>query len=101
MDVCFGSELFVQVESTGHLEDVLPLVVLRFRSFEQCHKGTVGTRCRSGAEERGVGKWMVRDHLSVFLLVPDKGQRLVVGIRLGSLWDRIVILCLLCPMMGR
>jgi hypothetical protein len=44
MDVFFGIELFMQVESTGHLEDVLPLVVLRFRSFKQCHKGMVGTQ---------------------------------------------------------
>jgi hypothetical protein len=101
MDVLFGGELFVQVESAGHLEDMLPLVVLCFRSFKQCHKGTVGARCRSGAEGRSVGKWMVRDGSSVFLLVPDEGQRLVVGIRLGSLWDREVILCLLRPMMGQ
>jgi hypothetical protein len=101
MDIFFGGELFMQVESAGHLEDVLPLVVLRFRGFKQCHKGTVGARCRSGAEGRSVGKWMIRDGPSVFLLVSDEGQRLVVGIHLGPLWDRAVILCLLHPMMGQ
>ncbi len=101
MDVLFGSELFVQVESTGHLEDVLPMVVLCFCGFKQCHKGTVGMQCRSGVEGRSVGEWMVRDGSLVFSLVPDEGQRLVVGIRLGPLWDRIVVLCLLRPMMGQ
>ncbi len=101
MDVLFGSELFVQVESAGHLEDMLPLMVLRFRGFKQCHEGTVGAQCWSGAEGRSVGKWMIRDGPLVFLLVPDESQRLIVGICLGPLWDRVVILCLLCPMMGR
>ncbi len=101
MDVFFGVELFMQVESTGYLEDVLPSVVPHFHGFKQCHKGTVGMRCRSGAEGRSVGEWMVRDRPSVFLLVPDEGQCLVLGIRLGSLWDRIVILCLLRSMMGQ
>ncbi len=82
MDVLFDGELFIQVESTGHLEDVLPSVVLCFRSFKQCHEGTVGTQCRSGAEGRGVGKWMVRDHPMVYSLLPDEGQHLVVGILL-------------------
>jgi hypothetical protein len=101
MDVLFGGELFVQVESARHLEDVLPSVILRFRGFKQCHESTVGTQCRSGAEGRSVGEWMVRDGLSMFLLVPYEGQCLVVGIHLGPLWDRIVVLRLLCPMMGR
>ncbi len=101
MDVLFGGELFIQVESAGHLEDVLPLMVLRFRGFKQCHEGTVGAQCRSGAEGRSVGKWMIRDGPSVFSLVPDEGQHLVVGIHLSPLWDRLVILCLLCPMMGQ
>ncbi len=101
MDVLFGGEFFVQVELNGHLEDVLPLMVLRFCGFKQCHEGTVGAQCWSGAEGRSVGKWMIRDGPLVFLLVPDEGQRLIVGIRLGPLWDRVVILCLLCPMMGQ
>ncbi len=101
MDVLLGGELFVQVELAMHLEDVLLLVVLRFRGFKQCHEGMVGTRCQSGAEGRSVGEWMVRDRPLVFSLVPDEGQRLVVGICLGSLRDRIVILCLLRPMIGR
>jgi hypothetical protein len=42
MDVLFGGEIFVQLESAGHLEDVLPLVVLRFHGFKQCHEGTEG-----------------------------------------------------------
>ncbi len=88
MDVLFGGEIFVQVESAGHLEDVLPSMVLRFCGFKQCHKGTVGARCRSGVE-------------GVFSLVSDEGQRLIVGIHLGPLWDGVVILCLLRPMMGR
>ncbi len=100
-NVLFGGELFVQVESAGHLENVLSLVVLRFHGFKQCHEGTVGTRCQSGAEGRSVGEWMVQDRPSVFLLVPDEGQCLVISIRLGSLWDRIVILRLLHPMMGQ
>jgi hypothetical protein len=100
MDVLFGVELFVQVESTGHLEDVLPSMILRFCCFKQYHEGTVVTRCRSGAEGKSVGEWMVRDCPLVFLLVPDEGQHLIVGIHLGSLWDRIVIICLLRPMMG-
>jgi hypothetical protein len=101
MDVLFSGELFVQVEPAGHLEDVLLSMVLRFRGFKQCHEGTVGAQCRSGAEGRSVGKWMIRDGLSVFLLVSDEGQCLVVGICLGPLWDRVVILCLLRPMMGQ
>jgi hypothetical protein len=101
MDVLFGGEVFVQVESAGHLEDVHPLMVLRFRSFKQCHKGAVDVQCRSGAEGRSVGKWMVRDGSLVFLLIPDEGQHLIVGICLGSLWDRVVILCLLRSMMGQ
>ncbi len=101
MDVLFGGELFIQVEFARHLEDMLPLVVLRFCGFKKCHKGTVGARCQSGLEGRSVGKWMIRDGPSLFLLVPDEGQHLFVSIRLGSLWDRIVILCLLCPMMGQ
>jgi hypothetical protein len=101
MDVLFGSEIFVQVELAGHLEDVLLSMVLRFRGFKQCHKGMLGARCRSGAEGRSVDKWMIRDGPLVFLLVPDEGQRLVVGIHLGSLWDWVVILCLLRPMMGQ
>ncbi len=101
MDVLFGGEIFVQVESAGHLEDVLLLMVLRFRDFKQCHKGTVGAQCRSGAEERSVGKWMIRDGPMVFLLVPDEGQHLIVGVYLGPLWDRVVTLCLLHPMMGQ
>ncbi len=101
MDILFGGEIFVQVELAGHLEDVLPLMVLRFRGFKQCHEGTVGAQCRSSAERRSVGKWMIKDGPSVFLLVPDEGQCLVVGIHLGPLWNRVVILCLLCPMMGQ
>ncbi len=100
MDVLFGGEIFVQVESAEHLEDVIPLMVLRFRGFKQCHEGTVGAQCWSGAEGRSVGKWMIRDGPSVFLLVPDEGQRLVVGIHLSPLWDRVVILCLLRQLMG-
>ncbi len=99
IDVLFGGEIFVQVESAGHLKDVLPSMVLRFRGFKQCHKGTVGVRCRSGAEGRSVGKWMIRDGKLVFLLVTDEGQRLVVGIYLEPLWDRVVILCFLRSMM--
>ncbi len=34
VDVLFGSELFVKVELAGHLEDMLPLVVLCFSGFE-------------------------------------------------------------------
>ncbi len=100
MDVLFGGEIFVQVESAGHLEDVLLLMVLRFRGFKQCHKGTVGAQCRSGAEGRSVSKWMIRDGPLVFSLVPDEGQHLIVGIHLGPLWGRVVILCLLRTMMG-
>jgi hypothetical protein len=101
MNVLFSGEIFVQVELAGHLEDVLPPMVLRFRGFKQCHKGTVGAQCRSSAEGRSVGKWMIRDGPSVFLLVPYEGQRLVVGIHLGLIWDWVVILCLLRPMMGQ
>jgi hypothetical protein len=54
MDVLFGGEIFMQVESAGHLEDVLPSVVLRFRGLKQCHKGTVGTQCRRGGKKEGV-----------------------------------------------
>ncbi len=99
MDILFGGEIFIQVESAGHLEDALLSMVLRFRGLKQCHKGTVGAQCWSGEEGRSVGKWMIRDGPLVFLLVPDEGQRLVVGIHLGPLWDWVVILCLLCPMM--
>ncbi len=100
MDVFFSGELFVQVESARYLESVLPSVVLRFRGFKQCHKGMVGTRCWSSAGGRSVGEWMVRGHPLVFLLVPDEGERLIVGIHFGPLWDRVVILCLLRLMMG-
>ncbi len=83
------------------MEDVLPSMVLHFRGFKQCHEGMVGARCRRSVEGRSVGEWMIRNGPLVFLPVSDEGQRLVVGIRLGSLWDRVVILCLLRPMMGQ
>jgi hypothetical protein len=101
MDVLFGGEIFVQVEPARHLEDMLPSMVLHFRGFKQCLEGTVGARCWSGAEGRSVGKWMIRDGPLEFSLVPDEGQCLIVGIHLGPLWDWVVILCLLRPMMGR
>ncbi len=101
MDVLFGGEIFVQVESAGHLEGMLLSMVLHFYGFKQCHEGTVGAQCLSGAERRSVGKWIIRDGPLVILLVQDEGQCLVVGIHLGPLWDRVVILCLLRPMMGR
>ncbi len=78
----------MELLSAGYLEDVLPLVVPCFCSFKQCHEGAVGARCRISVEGRSVGKWMVRDGPLVFLLVPDEGQRHVIGIRLGFLWDR-------------
>ncbi len=34
VDILFGSEFFVKVELAGHLEDVLPLVVLCFSGIE-------------------------------------------------------------------
>jgi hypothetical protein len=61
----------------------------------------VGALCQSGAEGRNVCEWVVWDGPSVSVLVPYERQRLVVGIRLGSLWDRIIVLCLLRPMMRR
>ncbi len=100
MNNLFGSEIFVEVDPAGHLEDVLLMVVLGFSGFVECHKGAVGAQCQSGAKGRSVGEWVVRDGLSVSSMVPYERQHLIVGIRLCSLWDRIMVLCLLRPMMG-
>ncbi len=70
MHVLFGYEFFVAVELTGHLEDVLPSVVLCFRGFVKGHKSAVGARCRSGAEGWSVGERMIWDGPSVSLFVP-------------------------------
>ncbi len=58
-------------------------------------------QCRSSAEGRSVGEWVVWDGPSVSALVPRERQRLIVGIHLGSLGDRIMVLCLLHPMVGQ
>ena len=99
--VLFGGKLFVEVEPARHLEDVLLTVVPGFSGFVECHKGAVGARCQSGAERRSVGEWVVRDGPSVSSLVPHECQRLIISIHLCSLRDRIMVLCLLRPMMGQ
>jgi hypothetical protein len=101
MHILLGRKLFVAVESAGDLEDMLPAMVLYFSSFIEGYKGAVGARCQSGAEGWSVGQRMVRDGPSVSLLIPDKRQRFIICIHLCPFWDRIMILCLLRPMMGR
>jgi hypothetical protein len=41
------------------------------------------------------------DGPSVFLLFPEECQLFLICFRFCSFWDRVMILCLLCPMMGR
>jgi hypothetical protein len=52
----------------------------------------VSVQCQGGAEGRSVGEWVVRDGPSAAALVLHEHQRLIVGIHLGSLGDRIIVL---------
>ncbi len=101
VDVLFCSEFLIKVESSRHLENVLLAVVLRFSGFIEREKGAVGAGCLSDVEGRSVREWVVRYGLLVFALVPDEHQRLIIGICPGFLWDWIMVLCLLRPMMGQ
>jgi hypothetical protein len=101
MHILLGRKLFVKVESAGHLEDMLPAMILCFSGFIEGYEGAVGAGCQSGAEGWSVGQRMVRDGPSVALLFPDEHQHFIVCIHLCPFWDRIMILCLLPPMMGQ
>ncbi len=101
MHVLFGCEFFVKVESTRHLEDVLPVVVLHFSGFVEGHKGAVGAQYRSGAKGWTVGERMVWDGPPVSSLIPYEHQCFIVCICLCPFWDRMMVLCLLRPMLGR
>jgi hypothetical protein len=89
--VLLHHELFVEVESARHLEDMLPAVVLCFSGLREGHKGAVGARRRSGAKGRSVGQRMVRDGPPVSLLFPDERQRFIVFLHLSPFGDRIMI----------
>ncbi len=43
---------------------------------------------------------MIWDGLLVSLLVPEESQLLIVCFRLHPFWNRMMVLCLLHPMMG-
>jgi hypothetical protein len=79
VDDLFGSEFFVEAESAGHLEDVLPLVILCFRGFAEGNKGAVGVRCRSGAEDWSVGERMIWEGPLVSSFVPEERQLLSIS----------------------
>jgi hypothetical protein len=101
MHVLLGRKLFVEVELAGHLEDMLPAMILCFSGFVEGKKGAVGAQCWSDVEGRSIGERMVRDGPPVSSLFPDERQRFIVCIHLCPFWDRIVIRRLLRPMMGR
>ncbi len=101
MEVLLRRELFAKVELAEHLDYMLPMVILHFSGFIEGHIGAVGVRCQSSAEGQSVSQRMVWDDLPVSLLFSDEHQRFIVCIHLCPFWDKIMIFCLLCPMMGQ
>jgi hypothetical protein len=80
---------------------MLPAIILCLSSFAEGHKGAIGAQCQSGLEGRSVGQRMVRDGPPMIVLFPDERQCFIIFLHLCPFWERIMIFCLLCPMMGR
>ncbi len=101
MDVLLRRELFLKMESAGNLEDMLLLVILCFGGFTEGNKGAIGAQCRSSVEGWSVGQRVIQDGPPMFALFPDERQSFIVFLHPCPFWDRIMIFCLLHPMMGQ
>jgi hypothetical protein len=78
---------------------MLLAMILCFSGIVEGNKGTVDAWCQSGVEGQSIGERMVQDGPPVSLMFPDERQRFIICIHLHPFWDKIVILCLLRPMM--